>query len=81
MDYEGVFQESVQFEEGQHSMIVDISIINDNLAEGVETFSGKLEVTGPNQNFSTAIKIEIIDDQRKLSKTGYTCLVFSPFFN
>ena len=81
MDYEGVFQKSVQFEEGQHSMIVDISIINDNLAEGVETFSGKLVVTDPNQNFSTAIKIEIIDDERKLSKTGYTCLVILSFFN
>lgn len=46
MDYEGEFQKSVQFEGGQGSAVVDIMIIDDNLAEGAETFSGELVVTG-----------------------------------
>ena len=52
-------------------MFVEILIIDDNLTEGVETFSGELVVNGANQNFSTVIEIEILDDERKLSKTEY----------
>ena len=56
----------MHFLEGSNSAIVEIVIFDDDLAEGVETFSGELVVTGPTQNFSTEIIIEIIDDERML---------------
>lgn len=80
VDYEGVLQKAVQFEEGRDSATVDIMIIDDSLAEGVETFSGKLVVSGPTQNFSTMIMIEILDDERKLNKTEYPSSNLSIFF-
>lgn len=42
---------------------IAIVIIDDNLAEGVETFHGELSVRGPTQNFSVLITIEILDDE------------------
>ena len=56
----------MQFLEGSDSAIVEIVIFDDDLAEGVETFTGELVVTGHTQNFSTEIIVEIIDDERML---------------
>ena len=41
---------------------VAIVIIDDDLAEGVETFYGQLNVKSSTQNFSVQITIEILDD-------------------
>ncbi len=42
---------------------VAITIIDDDLAEGVETFYGQLNVRSSTQNFSVRITIEILDDE------------------
>ena len=42
---------------------IAVVIIDDNLAEGVETFHGELSVRRPTQNFSVLITIEILDDE------------------
>ena len=62
-DYEGFFQKLVEFGPNDSSIIIDLKIIDDNLAEGVETFLGELVVNGPTQNFSVTMKIEILDDE------------------
>ena len=63
-DYEGVFQKSVKFDDGLNdSTTFEIIILDDDLAEGVETFYGELEVHSPTQNFSIMINIEILDDE------------------
>ena len=61
-DYEGYFQKSVPFAPNSSSTI-EVKIIDDKLAEGVEIFFGELAVSGPTQNFSVMIKIEILDDE------------------
>lgn len=71
MDYEGVFQKHVQFEGGQSFAVIDILILDDNLTEGAETFSGELVVTGPNQTVPPMIEIEILDDDSKPNKIWY----------
>ena len=62
-DYEGVFQKSVKFVDGNDPTTIEIIIIDDDLAEGVETFYGELVVHSPTQNFSVIINIEILDDE------------------
>lgn len=42
---------------------VAIVIIDDDLAEGVETFYGQLNIRSSTQNFSVLITIEILDDE------------------
>ena len=49
----------------QSTALISIPIVNDNLAEGLETFGGMLEVVSQSQNLSfiSIIHIEIIDDE------------------
>lgn len=49
--------------EGNDSIIMEIMIYDDDLAEGLEVFVGVLEVNSPFQTYSDKIKIEIIDDE------------------
>ena len=42
---------------------IAIVIIDDDLAEGVETFYGQLNIRSSTQNFSVLITIEILDDE------------------
>lgn len=61
-DYEGCFQKSVRLSPNSSSTI-EVKILNDKLAEGIEIFFGELAVSGPTQNFSVMIEIEILDDE------------------
>ena len=50
--------------------VISIPIVNDNLAEGYETFGGKLEVMSQSLNlsyFESEIRIEIVDDEGSLT--------------
>ena len=67
VDYVGVFQLGVKFIGNSITTTLEISIIDDDLAEGVETFIGKLVVSSPSGNFSTEITIEIIDNEGKMN--------------
>ena len=65
-DYEYTSRE-VSLVGNQSIAIVNIPIINDDLAEGAETFGGVLEVTSQSLNLSSVstIQIEIIDNEGK----------------
>ena len=68
----------------QSTAIVSIPVTDDRLAEGLETFSGKLEVVSQSQNLSSVsiIRIEIIDDEgikfHQASKLDYMMIINSP---
>lgn len=49
--------------EGNDSSTIEITIIDDGLAEGREVFVGLLEVYSPFRNYSVKIDIEIIDNE------------------
>lgn len=51
----------------QSTAVISIPIVNDNVAEGLETFGGMLEVVSQTQNLSfvSIIHIEIIDNEGK----------------
>ena len=74
-DYEYTSRE-VSLIGNQSIAVVSIPIINDDLAEGAETFGGVLEVTSQSLNLSSVstIQIEIIDDEGKQCEmVGTTC--------
>ena len=48
---------------GNQTTDINILIINDDLAEGVESIGGMLQVLSPQSNASSTITIEIIDDE------------------
>jgi hypothetical protein len=49
---------------GNDTTVISIPIINDDLAEGLEIFGGRLEIiTPPNSSTASNISIEIIDDE------------------
>ena len=52
------------FVNGTVSTTIDITILDDDLAEGVETFMGELVVSGP-VNLITTIIVEILDNEGK----------------
>lgn len=60
IDYKRVLKKTLQVVD---FTTVVIAIIDDELAEGVETFFGELVVTSSTQNFSVLITIEILDDE------------------
>ena len=51
----------------QSTAMLSIMIVDDHLAEGLETFGGMLEVVSQEQNLSfvSIIHIEILDDEGK----------------
>ena len=51
----------------QSTAVLSIRIVDDHLAEGLETFGGMLEVVSQEQNLSfvSTIHIEIVDDEGK----------------
>ena len=51
----------------QSTAVLSIRIVDDHLAEGLETFGGMLEVVSQEQNLSfvSIIHIEIVDDEGK----------------
>ena len=59
-DYRGVAENSLQIVD---FTTISIPIVDDDLAEGVETFFGELVVRSSTQNFSVIIAIEILDDE------------------
>ena len=59
-DYDKLVKTSLQIVD---FTTVAITIIDDDLAEGVETFYGQLYVRSSTQNFSVRITIEILDDE------------------
>ena len=59
-DYERLIKPSLQIVD---FTTVAIVIIDDDLAEGVETFYGQLNIRSSTQNFSVLITIEILDDE------------------
>ena len=65
-DYKDI-SEQISLIGNQSTASVSIPITNDHLAEGLETFSGLLEVASQSLNFSSVstIQIEIIDDEGK----------------
>lgn len=60
---------------GNQTAVINIPIINDNLAEGVEVIGGILQVLSPQSNISSTITIEIIDDEGTYSTYQYTRLL------
>ena len=65
-DYKEI-SEQISLIGNQSTATVSIPITNDHLAEGLETFSGLLEVESQTLNLSSVsmIQIEIIDDESK----------------
>ena len=63
-DYEGISM-SVDLTGNQSTAVISIPILDDTLAEGYETFSGKLQVESQSLNLSfvSIIYIEIIDNE------------------
>ena len=59
-DYDKLVKTSLQIVD---FTTIAINIIDDDLAEGVETFYGQLNVRSSTQNFSVRITIEILDDE------------------
>ena len=58
----------VHFVNGNDFVVITMNIMDDNLTEGVESFTGVLTVTDPTdptQNFDTSITIEILDNDGK----------------
>lgn len=55
----------------QTNVSISIPILNDDLAEGLETIGGRLEIINPpnNSSESTIITIEIIDDEGIITVT------------
>ena len=55
----------------QTNVSISIPIMNDDLAEGLETIGGRLEIINPpnNSSESTIITIEIIDDEGIITVT------------
>ena len=49
--------------EGNDCIRIVVTILDDDLAEGLEVFAGLLEVNSPFQNYSDKIMIEIIDNE------------------
>ena len=62
-DYEGVFETPVLIADGSYSGTIRLVIIDDELAEGVETLSVELVATSPLQNISISTNIEIVDNE------------------
>ena len=69
-DYERLIKPSLQIVD---FTTVAIVIIDDDLAEGVETFYGQLNIRSSTQNFSVLITIEILDDEGYLT---LSCMYF-----
>ena len=65
VDYEGFHQieRGVHFYEGNVSTTIEIAILNDDLAEGVEMFIGEIVAMYPSDNFTANITVEIVDDE------------------
>jgi hypothetical protein len=57
----------------QSTAVLSIPIVNDHLAEGLETFGGMLEVVSQVQNLSfvSIIHVEIVDNEGKYMYTDY----------
>ena len=62
LDYQGFFKKPVYFG-GNDSTIIEVPIIDDELAEGRESFYGELTVSGPTQNFTATVNISVLDDE------------------
>ena len=55
----------VHFVNGSDFVVITINIMDDDLTEGVESFTGMLTVTDPTDptlNFKTSITVEILDN-------------------
>ena len=57
---------------GNDTTVISVPVINDDVAEGLELFGGRLEIISPTNNSTASIiSIEIIDDEglyKKLKK-------------
>ena len=69
-DYDKLVKTSLQIVD---FTTIAINIIDDDLAEGVETFYGLLNVRSSTQNFSVRITIEILDDEGQFGHDNVLC--------
>ena len=69
-DYEGAVDMPVHFVNGSEFVVITVNIVDDNLTEGVESFTGVLTVTDPADpalSFNTSISVEILDNDGEFS--------------
>ena len=57
-----MLQKPIHFS-GGNNVSLTITIIYDDLAEGLEVFYGELVVSGPTHNFQDMITINILDNE------------------